>query len=114
MVQFYSTLLKEERSEFIENEVRENEDMGIKVLLTDMHLIVGKMKNGKAPRPGNINSELIKHVGRKVILLVKKLINKILHGYNTPQEMKIWYVVPIHKKEENGNEGIIEVFILQI
>jgi hypothetical protein len=43
--------------------------MGLTVSEIDVHLITGKMKNGEAPGPGNINLELMKYSTRKVILL---------------------------------------------
>jgi hypothetical protein len=46
------------------------------------------VKNGKSPGPGNINLELIKYDGRKVLVLVTKLLNKTLQGDINPREIK--------------------------
>jgi hypothetical protein len=61
------------------------------------------MTNGKSPGPGNINLELIKHGGTKVLALVTKLLNKILQGDNIPQEMKTGYLVQIYNKGDKIN-----------
>jgi hypothetical protein len=44
---FYSALFNEERTEFIENEVRENEETELTVSETDVHFIIGKVKMAK-------------------------------------------------------------------
>jgi hypothetical protein len=75
------------------------------------------MKIGKSPGPGNINLELIKYGGKKVLTLVTKLLNKILQGDNNPQEMKIGYLIQMHKKgdkkkcENNNSINITNPFI---
>jgi hypothetical protein len=61
-------------------------------------IIIKNMKNGKSPGPGNINLELTKYGGKKVLKLVTKLLNKILQGDNIPQEMNMEYLIQIHKK----------------
>jgi hypothetical protein len=50
----------------------------------DVDVVIKNMKNGKSPGPGNIKSESIKYGGRKVLVFVTKLLNKIhvLHGDN--------------------------------
>jgi hypothetical protein len=62
------------------------------------HIIVKDMKNGKSPGPWDINLELVKYGGRKVLTPVTKLLNKILQGDNIPQEMKTGYLKQTHKK----------------
>jgi hypothetical protein len=54
--------------------------------------------NGKSPGPGNINLELIKHVGRKILALVTQLLNKTLQGDNIPHEINTGYLTQIHNE----------------
>jgi hypothetical protein len=90
--QFYSTLLTEDRIEFIEEEEWKMESTNLTVPDIDVDIVTKNMKNGKSPGPGNINLELIKYGGRKVLALVIILLNKIL------QEMETGYLLQIHKK----------------
>jgi hypothetical protein len=95
---FYSTLLTENRIEFMEEEEWKMGSTNLTFSDIDVDIIIKNMKNGKSPGPGNINLELIKYGRRKVLKLVTKLLNKILQGNNIPQEMKTGYVIQIHKK----------------
>jgi hypothetical protein len=106
-----STLLTEDRTEFMEKEEWRMENTNLTVSDTDVDRVIKKMKNGKSPGPGNINLELIKYGGRKALMTVTKLI-KILQGDNIPQEMKTGYLIQIHKKEIKGNVGITKALIL--
>jgi hypothetical protein len=96
--ELYSTLPAEDATEFIEEEVWKMKSTNLIVSGTDVDIVIKNMKNGKCPGPGNINLELIKYGGRKVLALVTKLLNKILQGDNIPQEMKTGYLIQIHKK----------------
>jgi hypothetical protein len=95
---FDSTLLIGDRIEFIEEEECKMGRTNLTVSDIDVEIIIKSMKNGKSPGPGNINLELIKYGGRKVLVLVTKLLNKILQGDHIPQEMKTGYLMEIHKK----------------
>jgi hypothetical protein len=77
------------------------------------HEVINNMMNGKSPGPVNINLELIKCGGRKLLALVTKLLNKILHGDNIPQLMTIGYLIQIYK-EINRNVRITEALVSQI
>jgi hypothetical protein len=76
---FYSTILTEDKIEFIEEEEWKMESTTLIVsdILEDVDIIIKNMENGKYPGPGNINLELIKYGGRKAFTLVTKLLNKI-------------------------------------
>jgi hypothetical protein len=102
---FYSTLLTEDRTEFMEKEEWKMENPNLTVSDTDVDGVIRKMKNGKSPGPGNINMELIKYGGGKALTMVTKLINKILEGDNIPQEMKTGYLIQIHKKGDKRKCG---------
>jgi hypothetical protein len=77
----------------MEKEEWEVENTSLTVSGTDADRVTKKMKNGKSPGPGNINLELIKYGGRKALTMVTKLIKKILHGDNIPQETKTGYLI---------------------
>jgi hypothetical protein len=56
------------------------------------------MKNEKSTGPANINLELTEYGGRRVSVLVTKLLNKILQGDNISQEMITGYLIQIYKE----------------
>jgi hypothetical protein len=84
----YSTLLTEDRIEFIEEEEWDMESTNLKVSDIEVNKVIKNITNGKSSGPGNINLELIKYGGKKVSVMVIKLLNKILQGDNTPQGME--------------------------
>jgi hypothetical protein len=81
------------------------ENTNLTVSDTDVDRVIKKMINGKSPGPGNINLELIKYGGKKVLTMVTKLINKILQGDNIPQEMKTGYLIQVHKNGDKRKCG---------
>lgn len=56
------------------------------------------MKNNKAPYPGCLHTELIKHAPMMVIETLESILNACLEGANVPEQWKFAYVSPILKK----------------
>jgi hypothetical protein len=96
---YYSTLLTEDKIEFIEEKEWKMESTNLTVSGKDVDIIIKNIKNKKSAGPGNINLELVKYGGRKVLSLVTKLLYKILQGDNIPQEIKAGYLIQTLNKE---------------
>ena len=101
--EYYKGLLNEDRMEFQENDqwIFEATNMEIKVeeVLKEIKL----SKNGKAPGPGAINSELLKYGGEKIAILITRLLNKILKEGDIPDEMRTGYISSIFKKGDKND-----------
>ena len=65
---YFATVLNEERSEYTEEEENlEPMDFKMQISEEEIYNIILKMKSGKSPGPGNVNQELIKYGGRKLL-----------------------------------------------
>jgi Reverse transcriptase (RNA-dependent DNA polymerase) len=64
-----------------------------------------KMKNGRAPGPGNIPIELIKHGGCTIINRLTRLVNVCYTNITIPQAWRKSYLVSIFKKGNRKDPG---------
>jgi hypothetical protein len=70
---------------------------------------IGKLKNNKASRLGNINAELIKSGKSLLINILLKIIQKVWETETIPQEWEEGLICPIHKIGDPLDCQIIEV-----
>ena len=66
-IEYYKELLNENRKEFQEDDGWIYEETNMEVTVDEVLKEIKYSKNGKAPGPGAINSELLKYGGRKLI-----------------------------------------------
>jgi len=103
---YYNNLLKEQRRDYINTQTDANETESNEVETIQLEEIIKalrKMKNNKAPGPGDLPIELIKHATTRVLELFCIIFNKCLTGDSIPKEWKISHIMSIYKKG-NRNE----------
>jgi len=59
---------------------------------------VRELKNGKSCGPEGVYAEMLKHGTDKLISMLTGVINRYLNGEEVPQQWKVTYISPIHKK----------------
>ena len=99
--EYFQKLLNEDREEYLEEGTvggQEQEGNEIQISESEVSGMLRTGKNGKSPGPGSINLELLKYGGDKIVKLITRLFNKILHGDSIPKEMKQGYINTIFKK----------------
>lgn len=98
----YRTLLIENRSEFLGeiDEVIINNEIHIQAIdKKEVKKELREMKNGKAPGPGDIPIELIKHGPDKLIEILVDIFNKcLIEGQEIPADWNLAYISSIYKK----------------
>ena len=95
----FKELLTEGRPEFQQRsaEVSE-EEPDLDVSLDEVVRAIRELKNGKAPGPGSIPSELIKCGTRKLFGCITELMKRCIKGEEVPKEWKESWISAIHKK----------------
>ena len=101
-IQYYEELLTENRPEFQMNiETREEEEFmkeDQEITPAQVKNAVKSMKNGKAPGPGGVQIELIKHGPEVLFELLAYVFNLFLGGEEVPGEWTTAYMSNIYKK----------------
>lgn len=94
------------------NTEEEGEAQIEEITLEEVKKALKQMKNNKAPGPGDLPIELIKHATTKALEVICTLFNKCLQGDDIPTDWKISYINPIYKKgnrSECGNYRAISI-----
>ena len=102
-IEYYKELLNEDRTEFQEDDGWIYEETNMEIIVVEVLKEIKHSKNGKAPGTGAINSELLKYGGRKIAILITRLINKILKEGDVQYEMRIEYISSIFKKGKKND-----------
>lgn len=87
---YFSKLLTEDRKSFKEQE-HENKDIKtqgspVRITENEVRKQVHFLKNGRAPGPGDIYGELIKHGGDKLYKHLTKLFQTCVNKQDIPEE----------------------------
>ena len=107
-VQYYQDLLTENRPEYkgTKNILPTETDGGIlEVSEERVRKAARELKDGKSCGPEGVYAELIKHGTGKLIKMLTWVINRCLNGEEAPQQWKVAYVSPIHKKRSKNDCG---------
>lgn len=98
----YVSLLTENRDAFAVKKRTmkyDEEDNTIPITLGELKAVLRKMKNKKAPGPGNIPMELLKHATDALLEIIVCLFNKcLINGEKVPEDWNVAYISSIHKK----------------
>ena len=90
----------QENSQTIEQEGgRQGEEISLEEIKTELK----KMRNKKAPGPGGLPIELIKHAPEQCLIIIQDIFNQCLNGTTIPSEWKLGYLSSIHKKGNRKN-----------
>ena len=84
----------------MEEEGGYNQEVGRKVAMEEMKLILRNMKNGRAPDGGGIKVELLKKAHSKIHGMILDWINVILEVGKVPYDMEGSVIKLIHKRGE--------------
>lgn len=103
---YFSKLLTEDRTTFKEQE-HEDENIQtqgspIKITEKEVREQVRFLKNGRAPGPGDICGELLKHGGDKLYRHLTKLFQTCVNKQEIPEEWKISFLTTIYKKGDKN------------
>lgn len=94
--------MQEERDQFREVNQHENEmsfsASPIRIQVKEVTDACQRLKNRKAPGPGNIPGELIKYGTKKLFEHLAKLFQTCINTGKIPEEWTESYLTPIHKK----------------
>lgn len=98
--EYFKKLFQEGRSDCLGITERETTSPAREITVTEERVkrCIKGMKDGKAPGPGEIPSELIKNGTPKLVRIMTKLINSCINKGDIPEDWKIVYITPIHKK----------------
>ena len=85
---YYSKLLKEDRTEYQDVSYQEKDtDIELRnITVEEVRKSLEKMKNNKAPGPGNIPAELIKNAPIRALEILTNIFNLCLAGDDIPDE----------------------------
>lgn len=99
---YFGKLLTEDRKSFKEQEHEtkniKTQGLPVKITENEVRKQVHFLKNGRAPGPGDIYGELIKHGGDKLYKHLTKLFQTCVNKQDIPEEWKISYLTTIFKK----------------
>lgn len=101
---YYQQLQKEDRPQFIETSISEEESIGDnteKINVAKLRNVLKFTKSGKAAEPGYISIVLVKH-GPDIFLekLMELQNNCLLRGNVIPNDSTIGFLSSLHKKDE--------------
>lgn len=101
---YYQKLLTEDRAQFLLEDDDENNISNITIkddddiTVNEIKIALRTMKNGRAPGPGGIPIELIKHGTEQLMELLAYVFTWFLRNDDLPTEWKNAYISNIHKK----------------
>lgn len=99
---YFTTLLTEDREQFKKEPEKYNRVQvsasPIRISGKEVKEICSKLKNRKAPGPGDIPAELVKYGTPKLYESLRELFQNCLNSGEVPPEWKLSYMSTIHKK----------------
>lgn len=99
--EYFQNLLQEKRDEYIKtiNNGLPSQEKVSDITMAELENELRQMQNGKAPGPGGIPIELIKHSPSQVKEKLLEIYNDCLQGrYEIPKEWRYAMITPIFKK----------------
>lgn len=103
--EYYSNLLTESRKEYLDtklNKINIEEHVIEEITIEEVKRELQKMKNNKAPGPGDLPIELLKHATNKALEILCSIFNKCLFGETLPQDWKLSNIISIYKKGDRN------------
>ena len=100
--EFYENLYASTRTTFTRFEEDPNDPIP-SVTLSELSIAIHRLKNGKAPGPDAITSEMFKAGGKKLLMLLLKLVNLIIETRDIPEQMTISEIITLFKKGDRLN-----------
>lgn len=99
---YYEQMLTEDRQEYIRRDPEQRRDDDLRVeRITEQEIreALKGIKNNKAPGPGNIPIELVKHAPTRLIEILQEIFNRcLIEREEIPTEWKLGYISSIYKK----------------
>lgn len=98
---YFATLLTEDREQFTEEPENDRVQISaspIRISVKEVREVCTKLKNRKAPGPGDIPAELVKYGTTKLYENLTSLFQNCLNSGEVPSEWKLSFMSTIHKK----------------
>ena len=78
------------------------EELNSEIIIEELRLAIGQLKNGKSAGPDAILNEFIKFGSERVLTYIHKLFITIFECDNFPTRWSEGFIVPIHKKDDKN------------
>lgn len=104
--EYFGKLLREDRVQFLEDDSPNRVHVSaspIRIRTKEVKDVCTTLKNRKAPGPGDIPAELIKYGTQKLYEHLAELFQRCINGGDIPEEWKLSFLTPIHKKGNKEN-----------
>jgi hypothetical protein len=101
--QYYEKMLNEDRSEYMRllnvTPRRGQNEVIARITKREIYEALRRTKNGRAPGPGNIPIELVKHSPGGIMDIIQDIFNRcLIDAEQVPEEWKLGYMSSIYKK----------------